>query len=358
MNVVTFVTTKVFGASCAGVSTAIISCESGSSGVGSVLKIILNILSVGMGILGAIGIVIFGIQYLTAGGNEQRVIKARRRLLEVIIGLALYAGMAVAVNFLLPESYQDALGSLDSTAVAAAQARAQQLANGATRTPRSSLTSSTSRRQSSTSPGTTTRRGAAAIAYYAEQNAWPMSDRTHNCLMTGGLACGVKDAAGNFLDTLTPSKTPNAAYKAALLQYITSGGGYSTPIARSVVEKDNNIWGQGASCDVFTGTAVREALGDMNYPFRGPGCLLVYMLNSADWQEVMSPSYRTMQPGDVMVNAPEARCTTGGHVEIFLGQEASGKPIIAQGAYKQHTGLINNYTGSLSIYRVFRYVGA
>lgn len=77
------------------VDTAILSgCDcSGSGGSGAVenvLDLVVNIMSVGIGIIGVIGITIVGIQYLTAGGSEEKVKRAKRRMLEIVIGLVAY----------------------------------------------------------------------------------------------------------------------------------------------------------------------------------------------------------------------------------------------------------------------------
>ncbi len=78
-------------------------CDDGEgSGVYQILNIILNVLLVGIGILGVLGIVISGIQYLTAADNEQQMATAKKRIVEVVIGLAIYAVMYVALQWLIP----------------------------------------------------------------------------------------------------------------------------------------------------------------------------------------------------------------------------------------------------------------
>lgn len=72
------------------------------AGVKCIILLVVNILSVLVGIVGIIGIVIVGIQYLTAGGNEEQTRKAKRRLLEIIIGMALYFAASGLLNWLLP----------------------------------------------------------------------------------------------------------------------------------------------------------------------------------------------------------------------------------------------------------------
>lgn len=96
--------TPVFAASCgAENNTNIIDC--GSDGAGAVWEIIstvIDVMTFAVGILGVIGITVFGIQYLTSRGNDQRLTKAKRRLLELIIGLAVYAILRVGASWLLP----------------------------------------------------------------------------------------------------------------------------------------------------------------------------------------------------------------------------------------------------------------
>lgn len=78
-------------------------CEDGNgSSVIIILKLVANILSVGVGFLGILGITIVGIQYLTAGGNEEKTRKAKKRILEIVIGLAVYAAAYAILRWLLP----------------------------------------------------------------------------------------------------------------------------------------------------------------------------------------------------------------------------------------------------------------
>ena len=76
--------------------------ESGKDSIICLLKLGVNILSVGVGILGVIGISVSGVQYLTAGGSEEKTRKAKRRLFEIVIGLAAYAVMYFLLAWLLP----------------------------------------------------------------------------------------------------------------------------------------------------------------------------------------------------------------------------------------------------------------
>lgn len=87
--------------------TAILTeCEDEEAGNGEgiecVLRLVVNIMSIGIGILGIIGISVVGIQYMTAGGNEEKTRRAKTRMTEILIGLALYAALYAGLYFLLP----------------------------------------------------------------------------------------------------------------------------------------------------------------------------------------------------------------------------------------------------------------
>ncbi|MBR2803081.1 TrbC/VirB2 family protein [Candidatus Saccharibacteria bacterium] len=81
---------------------AIIDAPDGEEGIKHVLNLAVDILSVVIGIVAVIGIVIVGIQYLTAGGNEEQTRKAKRRLFEIVIGIVAYVLMYALLKWLLP----------------------------------------------------------------------------------------------------------------------------------------------------------------------------------------------------------------------------------------------------------------
>lgn len=68
----------------------------------SILNLVVNIMTIGIGILGVIGITVVGIQYLTAGGDEGKTRNAKRRLSEIIIGLAAYVLIYAILDWLIP----------------------------------------------------------------------------------------------------------------------------------------------------------------------------------------------------------------------------------------------------------------
>ena len=75
-------------------------CAESDDGIMCIIELVRDILSIGVGILGVIGISVVGIQYLTAGGNEEKTRKAKRRMFEIVLGLVVYAVLAALVSFL------------------------------------------------------------------------------------------------------------------------------------------------------------------------------------------------------------------------------------------------------------------
>lgn len=91
-----------------GVETAILNdCggeAEGSKGEGifCILNIVLNVLTTGVGVLGTLGIVISGVQYMTARDSAEQLTKAKNRLINIVIGLAVYAVMWGFLQWIIP----------------------------------------------------------------------------------------------------------------------------------------------------------------------------------------------------------------------------------------------------------------
>jgi amino acid transporter len=84
--------------------TAILkSCATDDGKGGGILCLLregLDILSWIVGALGFAALVFVGFQYLTAGDNEEQVKKAKRRIVEIVIGVALFLLANVIVQWL------------------------------------------------------------------------------------------------------------------------------------------------------------------------------------------------------------------------------------------------------------------
>ena len=71
-------------------------------GIIKILKFVIDMMSTGVIILAAIGIVICGFIIMTARDNEAQAAKAKKCLVEIVIGIILWVLMAFIVNLLLP----------------------------------------------------------------------------------------------------------------------------------------------------------------------------------------------------------------------------------------------------------------
>lgn len=97
---------SALAASCGNVETSIIDCSSANDTTGSsvvaLLVTVIQILTGAVGIV-AIGALIYaGILYAAASGNSSQVAKAKELIANTVIGLVLFAGMALVLNYLIP----------------------------------------------------------------------------------------------------------------------------------------------------------------------------------------------------------------------------------------------------------------
>ena len=74
----------------------------GEGTMNELLKTIVNIFTVIVGAVAVGAIAFAGAQYLTAGGNEEKLRKSKHRIIEIVIGLAIYLLLYAILNYLLP----------------------------------------------------------------------------------------------------------------------------------------------------------------------------------------------------------------------------------------------------------------
>jgi len=93
---------------CGTTETSIIGCNptnvKGVEGtaVWSLLLMVVNILTAGVGIVAVAGIIYGSVMYASAGGNPENVKKARGIITNVVIGIIAYAFMFTILNFITP----------------------------------------------------------------------------------------------------------------------------------------------------------------------------------------------------------------------------------------------------------------
>ena len=76
--------------------------KSGGEGIKDIVMLVVNILTAGLIVAATAGIVWCGAQIITARDDPAQVAKARKRMIEIIIGLVVWGLSAVLINLLLP----------------------------------------------------------------------------------------------------------------------------------------------------------------------------------------------------------------------------------------------------------------
>lgn len=95
-------------ADCGGAKTSVINCTTGAgtsakdSAIWTLLLVILNIMTAGIGILAVGGIVYGSLLYASAGDKADQTKKAIEIITNVVIGIVAYGLMYLILNFLIP----------------------------------------------------------------------------------------------------------------------------------------------------------------------------------------------------------------------------------------------------------------
>ena len=102
-------------AKCGSAETAIINCgddktdnngdgvvDEKDSGIWSLLLLVINILTAGVGVVALGGIIYGAVLYTSAGGNQEQIKKSIGVFTNVVIGVIAFAGMWALLNFLIP----------------------------------------------------------------------------------------------------------------------------------------------------------------------------------------------------------------------------------------------------------------
>jgi hypothetical protein len=80
------------------------SCTEQGSGIGGLIKTIINILSIIVGVVAVIMIIIGGFRYITSGGKQESVTGAKNTILYAVIGLVIVALAQIIVRFVLTKT--------------------------------------------------------------------------------------------------------------------------------------------------------------------------------------------------------------------------------------------------------------
>ncbi|PID33189.1 hypothetical protein CR969_02100 [Candidatus Saccharibacteria bacterium] len=88
---------------CGGVETSLIECGGkGEDTIFNIIKIVIQIMTAGIGVLAVGATIAGGILYASAGGNPENIKKAASIWTNTVIGLILFAFLVAITNFLIP----------------------------------------------------------------------------------------------------------------------------------------------------------------------------------------------------------------------------------------------------------------
>lgn len=76
--------------------------EDSGNGVFEILNLVLNIMTAGIGIIATIGLIIVGIQWMTARDKEDQIVKAKSRLQNIVIGILVWGLLWLFLSWLIP----------------------------------------------------------------------------------------------------------------------------------------------------------------------------------------------------------------------------------------------------------------
>lgn len=299
--------------------------DSEGCGVYTVLDLVMTILTIGIGIAATIGIAVSGIIYLTAKGDVAKTTKAKRRILEIVIGLAAYAAIWAFLTFLLPEFNPElkACKTLTTEEIAARDA-AREAKRAAIRAARAKANITTNNSSSAS-----TEKCMKSAAKVVRNQVCKLKTPAERISTTAKLLAGSSGA-------------PNAKYQQAMKE---TGANSSGPC-----EVD------GESCNTYVATVLLASGVDPNVPKGAAGNntrdLYNYFSNSPKWRAV-SNNPLSSKEGDVVVKP-----RPNGHVTVTV-KKSNGQLATAHASYCDFYPIISNsiFDGYDGTPTVFRYIG-
>ena len=79
----------------------------GKDGIGSIINMIVSILTGAVVVAGTVGIIICGFLWMTARDNEAQVAMAKKRMLDIVIGIVAWVLLALIANLFIPKTSSD-----------------------------------------------------------------------------------------------------------------------------------------------------------------------------------------------------------------------------------------------------------
>lgn len=96
----------VFAESCGGAKTSILDCAENDNGTWPILRLVTEILFGIAAVGGTIGLIIAGVQYLTAKDSDDQVKAAKKRIFNTVIGIVFFVLIFGAFELLAPKGFE------------------------------------------------------------------------------------------------------------------------------------------------------------------------------------------------------------------------------------------------------------
>jgi hypothetical protein len=98
--------------SCASILTAFCD-DAGNADIGGLIGLVITILTGMIVVAGTVGIIICGFLWMTARDNEGQVVQAKKRMLDIIIGIIAWVLLALLANLFIPKKSTDIEDDID-----------------------------------------------------------------------------------------------------------------------------------------------------------------------------------------------------------------------------------------------------
>lgn len=293
-------------------------------GVYTILNLVIDILSMGVAILGVIGVIVAGIQYMSAKDSEEKTKKAKRRIFEIVIGLVAYAILFVGVQWLLPGGMMNSSCRSISDAEMA-QIKENEKNQKKDNTEKTAKEKTKKERQKAQKENKEYKkcmeRAAKVVRDKICKYKKPGEKLSETALALAWPAGYVKKSENG----------PTAAFKKAMYETKTNQG-----------EHYNHCRRIGKACGMFVGTVVRAAGIDKSFP-KMASKIYPYVRKSSRWKEV---STSRPKAGDISLSY--FKNGDAGHVSIYV-KNKKGKIVTAEASLCDYWGRVKGskkYTSS------------
>lgn len=324
-------------------------------GVYKILNLVIDILSMGIAIVGIIGVTIVGIQYLTAKDSEEKTRKAKNRMLEIVIGLVAYAVLFAAVQWLLPG------GMMNKNCTTVTDEQLAQMKEKEKKKEQEKQKKEEEKKNTTTDDKKETKTKAETKK---EKKAAKKKEKAVKKCKERAAKVVRKDICE--LDTGAEKISETARLLAWPASQASNGYSGATSNYKKAAQQVGTSGLPGNACSGFVSTVLKASgLAPDYHPNKGynTACINDFLKNSPNWKNIKTLEKNTPRPGDIAVYPKPCGCNCNeaqmGHTLVYV--KSGGKTVTAQANYAKprQYGVIKgkgNYHNS-SNFKIYRYVG-